>query len=133
MLNRTLLSFPGHKIHWILSDKSGSSNNSVSVFIKNCIMKQDAVFDIYGHITFENCYFNGSFPLPIFTFHLHRSKDITFKNCYFNGGIPRPIFTFHLHRSKDDSKQIDSSPTEPKKVLKMIQCKTYDVWTFTSS
>ena len=57
-------------------------------------MTQSAVFDIYGHLTFENCKLSddGSFP--------------------FN------LFYFRLHRSKDDSKQIESSPTEPKKVLK---------------
>ena len=37
------------------------------------------------------------------------------------------VFTFNLHRSKDDSKQIDSSSTKPKKVLKMIQCETFSV------
>ena len=84
-----------------MSEKPRSSNNSLVVSIKNCIMNQRAVFDIYGHLTFENCTFKG--------IDVHYTQ-----------------FTFHLHRSKDDFKQIESSPTKPKKVLKMIQCKFYN-------
>ena len=64
-------------------------------------MNQSAVFDIYGHLTFENCTFKG-------IDEIHYTQ-----------------FTFHLHRSKDGFKQIESLPTEPKKILKLIQCKTH--------
>ena len=68
-------------------------------------MNQSAVFDIYGHLAFENCTFKGIYDLDT-------------------------EFTLHLCRSKDDFKQIESSPTELKKVLKMIQCKTYNVYIY---
>ena len=68
------------------------------ISLKNCVMPQSAVFDIYEHLTFENCKLSHYLP-----------------------------FYFRLHRSKDDSRQIASSSTEPKKVLKMIQCEIYTV------
>ena len=99
----TLLSFPGHDvIHWVVSGKPRSSNNISAVSIKNCVIKQQALFDINGHLTFTNCNFEG------LGFHAYLQ------------------LTFHLHRSKD-SKQIESSPMEPKKELKMIRCEADNV------
>ena len=38
--------------------------------IENCVLKQRAVFDIYGHLNFKSCYFKG-----FFTIRFHRIKD----------------------------------------------------------